>query len=158
MKKYIYPLLLVILIVGIISFFWSKKETWSTYTNSNLGYTVEYPASLTHVFTPQDQSSSTTIYKDTPSTGKRITISVLRAHGTSIPEWLGGSFKTEQYKKITVAGGDAYVSKETSNLGDTLIQLIQGKALYQIFTVNLSQSETSHIVNSFKIDFVPENP
>lgn len=129
---------------------------WASYTHPSLGYKVEYPKNILPLVGFGDAPTSTFFYKNTREGNPHFLVTVSSSRGMSVPEW-NKTFKTKTLKKITISGVDAYTVIDSKYPDITSIQLIKDGVFYSIGLVGLSKTVTDHIINSFHINFVPNN-
>ena len=130
---------------------------WATYTNSTMGYTIEYPKNILPFVGFGDASNVTIFYKTTIDEKPHLGITMLASRGMSVPEW-NKTFLTQTLKKITISGVDAdvyVITDSQQHPGVTGIQLVKDGVFYSIGFWGLSSVIVDHIINSFHINFVP---
>lgn len=170
MKKYIYPLILIIVLLSSVAFFVYKNTqdgaVWARYTNDKLGFSIEYPS---NELTPTQEGSFGSYAvridnnndgkTDTPViTSKIIIVNIIPtepAEVSSVDDWIrlaksrpspGEPFPNLKY--ATVDGEKAAISESSPQ--NTYVTFFHNKELRYIAIMNFSPADTERIWKSFK--------
>lgn len=170
MKKYIYPLILIVVLLSGAAFLvyknTQKGASWTQYTNDKLGFSIEYPS---NELTPTQEGSfgSNAVRIDNNDGGKTNTfgnttkiiivniIPTEPAEVSSVDDWIrlaksrpspGEPFPNLKY---TTVDGEKAATYEASPQNTDVI-FFHDKKLRHIAIINFSPADTEHIWKSFK--------
>lgn len=130
---------------------------WASYTNSSLGYTLEYPKNILSLIEFDEARSRVYFYKKSPGENPRLDVKVLPSRGLSVRELTAGDRAASTSQKITISGTDTSLLAFREFPNSPFIQFTKNGVFYSISFGELPESIIDHIIKSFRIDFVPES-
>ncbi len=130
---------------------------WASYTNASLGYTIEYPKNILSLIKLDEARSRVYFYKNTVEENPQLDVTTSPSLGSSLREWTANDKAPNTSQKIIISGVDTYLHTYREFPNSPFIQFIKDGVFYSISFGELPLPVINHIINSFRINFVPKN-